>query len=217
MKNYLKVCGAGFLISLLGALPLGTLNITAFDIAASQGVQNALVFAIAALSVELAYVRLTLWGSEKMVVEEKWLMILLPLGALVLLYLAITNFMQSSTATSMATAPVFLTKLSSPLVLGILLSALNPLQVPFWLTWNKVLASKNILNKKGNSYTLYILGIGLGTFLALLLFIFLGSTLIGNDQVYHKWSNMILGILYLGFSGYLLFLLYKKRLKFKLQ
>ncbi len=217
MKNYLKVCGAGLLISWLGALPLGTLNITAFDIAASQSVENALLFALAAIFVELVYVRLTLWGSSKIVINERWFSYLLPLGAVLLGYLALTSFKEAvgPLPSSDEVSPSSI--MGSPILLGLSLSALNPLQIPFWLAWSKALQTRGILKDTSRSRILFILGIGLGTFLALGIFIYLGHNVIQGFEGYTLWVNSILGVIYMGFSFYLLFLFFKKRFKLKFQ
>ena len=217
MKNYLKVCGAGLLISWLGALPLGTLNITAFDVAASQGIQKALLFALAAIFVELVYVRLTIWGSSKIVIKDRWLTYILPLGALLLAFLAVSSFREAATPVTPSEENTHFSILKSPVLLGLSLSALNPLQIPFWLTWSKALQAKQLLKNTPQSRSFFILGIGMGTFLALLIFIFLGHSLLQDFEGYTLWVNSILGIIYMGFSFYLLFLFFRKRLKFKFQ
>lgn len=210
--RYLKVCGAGLIISWIGALPLGTLNVTAFDIAASQGFQNAFLFAISVVLVELLYVRLSLLGNKKWVLDEQWTTVLLVLGVLLLGYLGITSFLSSGTSVATAEKSVFLTKISSPIVLGLLLSALNPLQFPYWLAWNKVLTNKEILKNDTNSYSLYLMGIGVGTLLALMIFIWLGNSVLMHYQEYSLFTNKILGMIYFGFSIYLLYKLYRKKL-----
>lgn len=209
----LRVFGAGMLISWLGALPLGTLNITAFDISTSQGFRAAFTFALAAILVELFYVRFALWGSKKLEVKEQWILGLLLLGCCFLLYLAIANWMMPITTELALNEPRLATKIASPLLLGLLLSALNPLQFPFWLTWNKVLEKKGILSNENTTHVIYMLGIGLGTFLGLLLFIWLGSKFIANYETYALYSNKILGVIYFGFSIYLFFLFYQRSLK----
>ena len=217
MKNYLKVCGAGLLISWLGALPLGTLNITAFDLAATQGVQSALLFAFAAIFVELVYVRLTIWGSSKITISERWLTYILPLGALLLAYLALSSFREAANPVPLSGEVTDFSIRSSPILLGLSLSALNPLQIPFWLAWSKALQTKRILKDTSPSRIFFISGIGLGTFLALGIFIFLGHSLVKDIEGYTLWVNSILGIIYMGFSFYLLFLFFRKRLKLKFQ
>ncbi|MEM1337322.1 MAG: LysE family transporter [Bacteroidota bacterium] len=217
MMNDLKVCGAGLLISWLGALPLGTLNITAFDIAASQNVQNALLFALSAVVIELLYVRLSLWGSSKISMNQRWISYLLPAGALLLAYLAIGSFREALVPLSSSKEVSQTSILGSPILLGLSLSALNPLQIPFWLAWSKVLQSKRLLKDTSRSRMFFILGIGLGTLLALGIFIYLGHNVIQNFEGYTLWVNSILGVIYMGFSFYLLFVFFRKRLKLKFQ
>ncbi len=217
MFKILKVCVAGLLISFLGALPLGSLNITAFDISATQSINNALLFAFAAIFVELAYVRLTLWGNQKVKLEGKWIYIAFPLAFFLLLYLAFSSLTTALHFNDVTPTKSVLPKITSPILLGLLLSALNPLQIPFWLTWNKVLESKKILEDNTISFIGYMFGIGTGTLIGLLVFIYAGKLIVDNYTQYAQISNLILGLLYLGFSFYLLFLLYKKHHQLKIQ
>lgn len=217
MYSYLRVGISGLLISFLGALPLGILNITAFDIAATQNVTSALLFALAAIFVELAYVRLTLWGGQKINFGNRMAHYLIPLGIVFLMYLSISSFMNSFSDIKTEGSYLLIPKITSPILLGILLSALNPLQVPFWMTWSKVLENRGVLKSNLRSYGSYMAGIGIGTLIGLLVFIFAGKSIVANYWGYSQISNLILGIVYLGFSIYLLFLLYKKHLKLKIQ
>src|SRR4051794_1589600 len=41
---------------------------------------------------------------------------------------------------------------------GMLLSALNPLHIIFWLGWNTVLIEKKILQKSKGNYSIYTIG-----------------------------------------------------------
>lgn len=217
MYRYIRIGFFGLLISLLGALPLGTLNITAFDIAASQSILNALLFAFAAIAIELVYVRITLWGSQKIHFNNRFLYYLIPLALVFLLYLSISSFMASHSANTIEGSGSMVPKMTSPLLLGVLLSALNPLQIPFWMTWSKVLEKKEILKHNIKSYISYMMGIGIGTLIGLLAFIFVGQWIVDHYGNYTQLSNLILGIVYLGFSFYLLFVLYKKHLNLKTQ
>ncbi|SHG85915.1 LysE family transporter [Flagellimonas flava] len=217
MNSYAKVVLSGLLISFLGALPFGTLNLTAFDIAASQSLEAAWWFAAAVVLVELGVVRLTLIGNERLHLGEKFSFYIIPFGIILLLYLALSSF-QASVAVSEASSKIgLLPKISSAFVLGLLLSALNPLQVPFWMTWNKVLSGKGVLKKSKTSYNGYLLGIGIGTVSALALFILAGKYIFSNYDNYSTVTNILMGLLYLGFSIYLSYLFFKKRLNLKIQ
>ncbi len=211
--NGIKVCLSGLAISFIGALPFGTLNLTAFDISASQGIVPALWFAFAVVFVELCVVRLALFGSERIKVSHQLGNYLFPLAILFLWYLAYSSFTGPiSNGETIAKAGI-LVQMPSPFVLGLLLSTVNPLQVPFWMTWNKVLESRGILQSSKRHYVFYLIGIGLGTITALTTFIIIGAYFFDRYNDYNAITNILIGTVYLGFSFYLLFLLIKKRLK----
>lgn len=217
MNKYSKVCFSGLLVSFLGALPLGTLNLTAFDIAASQSLNSAIWFAIAVVLVELIVVRLTLYGNERLHLGEKLSYYLIPFGIILLLYLAISSFLASASFSEVGSKINMLPQINSAFLLGLLLSALNPLHIPFWMTWNKVLTSKKILETSKKSYTFYLFGIGVGSLIGLGIFISAGKYIFTNYENYSMVTNLLMGLLYLGFSFYLMFLFVKKHLNLKIQ
>ena len=215
MTKLAKVCFSGLLISFLGALPFGTLNLTAFDIAASKGLFSAFWFALAVVLVELVVVRLTLFGNERLNLSGKLLYYLVPFGIVLLLYLAMSNFINMTHVSEYDSKIDLLPQFSSTFVLGILLSALNPLQIPFWMTWNKVLDKKGVLETSQSSYMFYLTGIGIGTLFGLGVFILAGKYIFTNYAQYGMVTNLLMGLLYLGFSFYLMFLILKKKLNYK--
>lgn len=217
MSDYAKVCFYGLLISFVGALPFGALNLTAFDIAASQGLVSAGWFALAVILVELSVVRLALYGSERLHLGKRAMGYILPLGVVLLLYLSLTSFLDMSRMQTTDSTADFFPQIKSTFVLGLLLSALNPLQFPFWLTWNKVLDHKGILQNTSPHYIFYIMGIGLGTLTGLGIFIALGKFIFSNYDQYHDITNLFMGLLYLGFSFYLMFIIIKKRINYKIE
>jgi hypothetical protein len=76
------------------------------------------------------------------------------------------------------------------IVLGFTMSAVNPVQIPFWFGWSTVLFTKKVLLPRNDHYNLYIVGIGLGTFAGNLLFIFGGLIIadkINNNQRVLSW------------------------------
>ena len=204
-----------FFVSFVGSLPLGTLNMTAFQISASKGIKEAVIFSIAVIIVELFVVRITLIGNDKIKLRGKALFYLFPPAVIFLIYLALSNFFSSNDPEAINITHSFVPGISSPFLLGTLLSLLNPLAIPFWIGWNEILLSKKILKKSMESISAYILGIGSGTFIGLLVFIFFGSKIVENFDVYSNYINMIMGILYVSIAVYLSFMFYKKYLKSK--
>jgi threonine/homoserine/homoserine lactone efflux protein len=78
-------------------------------------------------------------------------------------------------------------------LLGLMLSAINPVQIPFWFGWSTVLFTKNILQPKNSYYNLYIVGIGLGTLCGNLIFIFGGKWIVGKLNGNQSLMNWIIG------------------------
>lgn len=217
MITYIRTGSLGLLISFIGALPIGSLNLTAFYIASRKGVDEAIWFALAVVLVELIVVRFSLWGDSKLNPGNKLILILLPLGALLLLYLSVVTLTNTAGTEVILENQLLFPAIQSTFLLGILLSTLNPLHLPFWMGWNRLLSSRHSLPKSLWSYTSYISGIGLGSMAGLLIFIYAGHFIFRNLEQYHGFLNWFLGIVYAGFAIYLLIIFHKKIEKVKLE
>lgn len=80
------------LVSFLGSLPLGTLNIAAMQIAVSDGVTGALLFSAGSLLVEIIYVRFSLVAMDWIRKQERIFRILEWVTLLVVVALAASSF-----------------------------------------------------------------------------------------------------------------------------
>ena len=190
---------------------------TAFHIAGFQNVSEALLFALAVVFVELVVVRITLTYSKKIDLGNKVFFYLLPIAIALLMYLSVSSFTSLNDDQAIQAESISFPMLKSSILLGLLLSVLNPMHIPFWTTWNSVLIAKNRLDRKPGMYTSYITGIGLGSIGGLMIFVFAGKYIFHNYHEYSYVIAFIMGCLYLGFSFYLLFLLYKNHLKLIIQ
>ncbi len=188
MPALFKIFLTGMLVSFLGSLPLGTLNIAAMQISISSGVTAAMLFSVGSLIAEIIYVRISLVAMDWVRKQERVLKALEWVTLLIVTALAIFSFyaaLHPKVEKNMV--------LDSPLpkiVLGFVMSALNTVQIPFWFGWSTVLFSKKILLPRNDHYNTYILGIGLGTFMGNALFIFGGlliASKINNNQHILNW------------------------------
>jgi len=187
MPKLLRIFITGLIVSFLGTLPLGTLNIAAMQIAVSDGIHPAILFAIGALLAEMVYVRISLMAIDWIRKQEKIFRILEWVTLIIIVALAISSIYA---AVNPAVHKNFI--LSSTLNrfwLGLTMSALNPMQIPFWFGWSTVLFTKKILLPLPGHYNMYIVGIGLGTFFGNCVFIFGGhfmaQALNANEHVLH--------------------------------
>lgn len=190
----------GFIISFLGSLPLGTLNVLATQISVQSGIYTALLFSTGAVLVEVIYVRLALTAMDKIVSYPIVFRCLEWLSAVILLLLGIAFFITAKQADGIS--KILPSTLSESFWLGVLLSATSPMHVTFWFGWSTVLMEKQILIAGKNNYSLYIIGIGLGSLLGYALFAAGGGYLIHMLSENQQWLNRIIGAVLL-FTGLL--------------
>lgn len=172
----LRLLFTGMMISFLGTLPLGTLNISAMQIAVSDGIPPAIKFAIGALIIEVLYVRISLVAMKWVSKNQRVFRIFEWLTVAIIFALAISSLVAAIDPG--VKKNVILSNTVHRFWLGVMLSAVNPMQIPFWFGWSTALFSRGLLKNGTGHYTMYILGIGLGTFLGFLIFIFGGRWLV---------------------------------------
>jgi threonine/homoserine/homoserine lactone efflux protein len=194
VKKALTLFAAAAAISSIGALPLGTLNITAMRIAQQSGRAAGLWFALGALLIEIAYVYLTLklfeWlsSSIKTLTVIRWISIavMFAIGS----WLLVVNG-HAEMNTSIAWSK------ENPFKTGLLLSALNPAQIPFWLGWNAVAIDRKLLHLKTNGMLIWLIGIGTGTLIGLGMFALGGPAIINMISVNELTLTRIIGLIFL--------------------
>ena len=187
----IKIFFWGLMVSFLGSLPLGTLNVAAMQISVQESIMNAIYFSLGSLLVEMIYVRISLVGINWIRKQKKlfrW-MEWITLGIVVAL--AVGSFIAA--AKPHEAKNVMLNNNIHRFLLGIMLSAISPMQIPFWFGWSTVLFSKNILLPKSSYYNVYIVGIGLGTLLGNCVFIFGGKWIVQKMNGNQNLMNWIIG------------------------
>ncbi len=189
MPKLLRIFSWGLLISFLGSLPLGTLNVAAMQIGIQESVTNALYFSFGSLLVEMIYVRISLVGVDWIRKQERLMKAMEWVTLIIIIALATGSFMAAASKADNA-KNVFLENDMHRFLLGMFMSAINPVQIPFWFGWSTVLFTKKILDPVKSQYNMYIVGIGLGTLTGNCVFIFGGKWLvqrITNSQQYINW------------------------------
>ena len=187
----IKIFFWGMIISFLGSLPLGTLNVAAMQISVQENIRNAIYFSLGSLLVEMIYVRISLVGINWIRKQKKLFRWMEWIALAIVVALAIGSFiaaMQPHHAKN-----VMLNNNINRFLLGILLSAISPMQIPFWFGWSTVLFTKNILLPKNTHYNFYIVGIGLGTLFGNFVFIFGGKWIVQRLNANQSLMNWIIG------------------------
>jgi threonine/homoserine/homoserine lactone efflux protein len=191
----LRIFITGLTISFLGTLPLGTLNIAAMQISITDGLSPAMYFVLGALLVEMLYVRVSLVAMVWVFKHKRLFRWLEWISIVIILALAISSFVAA--ADPVVKKNVLLSGGIHRFWLGVIMSALNPVQIPFWFGWSTVLFSKNVLEHKSSHYNTYIAGIGSGSFIGNLVFIFGGIFIVDVLNTNQKILHWIIGCIFL--------------------
>lgn len=199
----------GFIISFLGSLPLGTLNIAAMQIGITDGISPALWFSAGSLTAEIIYVRLSLVAMDWVRKQEKLLKALEWVTFVIVLALAISSFWAA--AHPSVGENVILSSGMHRGLLGFTMSLINPVQIPFWFGWSTVLFTKNILKPEVGNYNFYIIGIGIGTFAGNCIFIFGGRLLVDRLNASQHLLNWIIGGVFLFTALFQLYRIFRKK------
>ena len=191
MHPLVKIFFTGILVSFLGSLPLGTLNVAAMQISASNGIYPAMLFAFGSLLAEIIYVRLSLVAMDWVRKQEKLFKLLEWITLLIVIALAVSSFYAAVTPS--VKENFILSSTLNRFLLGLTMSALNPVQIPFWFGWSTVLFTKKILLPRNDHYNIYIAGIGIGTFTGNCLFIYSGRFVADKLNSNQHILNWVIG------------------------
>ncbi len=196
----LQVLIVAFVVSYLGSIPPGTINITSMQLSVQGLKRLAFFFALAASLTEFVYAGITvkfqIFLSQRTGFTENFTLI----TAVAMIVLGVINLF-SKTDTEKLMSRTAQIKGRNGFKKGVILGLLNPLTIPFWLTVTAYLQANQWISLKEYHFWIYISGLTVGTFLLLLTVNRLGSkfTNIANNQcLVHK----VPGITFLGLGLY---------------
>jgi len=209
MQLFRRFC-TGLGISFLGTLPLGTLNVAAMQIAVSDGIKPAIGFSLGALLVEICYVRLSLVAMDWVRKQQKLFRYLEWITLIIILALSVASFVAAAHPSGDG-RNVILSNSMPRFLLGITMSAVNPVQIPFWFGWSTILFAKKILLPRNDHYNAYICGIGVGTFLGNSVFIFGGRLMVDSLNANQNILNYVIGGVFAVTAGIQAWRMFRKK------
>ncbi len=204
-----RILITGLTISFLGTLPLGTLNVAAMQISVTDGIRPAIYFVLGCLLVEVIYVRVSLVAMNWVLKHKKLFRWLEWASVAILLALAVSSFVAA--ADPEVKKNVLLSSGIHRFWLGVMMSALNPVQIPFWFGWSTVLFTKKVLEHRSSDYNFYITGIGTGTFIGNLIFILGGRFIVESLNANQNVLHLVIGCIFLVTAVVLMIKVIRKR------
>lgn len=188
----------GFSVSALGSLAPGTLNLLSLSFSMQRGWLDALAYSSGATLIEMLFVAITLIATARVSAMNRLFYWLEWLTALIIFVIGVNLILMAWNTDPTQVKPNALTHVASPFLFGVSLRLLTPTCVPFWLGWNTLLISKNILRPGRSQNLRFTVGIGLGTMFSHGLYIvsgMLGRTWLIDYQHIVYW---FIGILLCG-------------------
>ena len=160
----------GFLVSFIGSIPLGYLNVVGYDVFKKFGLHETVFYLLGVISIEFFVIYFTLLFANQLIANQKLLKFIEGFSVVFMFVLA---YIFNSSASSETTNPSVLERYVnySPFVVGLILSSLNFIQVPFWTSWNLYLLNGNYIEISKSRKYFYVFGTVIGTFSGMLVLI----------------------------------------------
>lgn len=188
----------GFIISFLGAIPLGYLNLFGLNIYSSEGFASLVCFLLGIVTVEMIIVVLTLKGTLWLLSQKRLVLLMEILSVAFLMLFAIYFFFHKN---STASITISKTIALHPYLLGLALSALNFFQIPFWAGWNLVVVETKRISTENILPYFYVLGTALGTLGGMTAFAFGFNLVINKTTSGTQWMNALLPLIFLALAS----------------
>ncbi|MBY0482002.1 MAG: LysE family translocator [Chitinophagaceae bacterium] len=186
----------GFIVSFLGQLPLGNMSFTATQVGLQEGFRKAWQFAMGVAIVEMIYLRFALTGMDWVVKHRIVFLALGWLTVVLFLVLGVWAFVTARKQHPEKKALVLDNKLNR-FLLGLMMSALNPVQIPFWFLWSSTFIQAKLIAITTYDFNLFTIGAGTGTLTGLAVYIHGGNWLVNKLNTSNKTLNKVMGIIFL--------------------
>lgn len=208
----LKNIFVGLLVSFIGSIPLGYLNIIGFEIYSKFGINSLVFYLFGVISVEVFVIYFTLIFAKKLINNKK-LMKAIDYFAILFLFVLAYSFYAHSNQTTAKQNDLEKYVMYSPYLIGLLLNCVNFLQFPFWTGWNLYLMNGNFITVE-NKLKYYVFGTALGTFLGMLVLVLILNSLSQNITFFSQYViPIIIPLFFIVLAFIQMYKVYKKYFK----
>lgn len=189
----------GFLISLMGALPLGYINVIGLQILLEQGNIAVVAFIAGIVFIEFFVLKAVSFGA-KWLVKQKKLLLFIDVFTIAF-FIGIAVYFVSNIGNDKNFSLSQLQLAQFPFMLGLLLNSLNFIQWPYWSGIYIYLFRTEKLDSRCNDNSLFIMGAMIGTLAGMLIFAQIGKYfLIESKAQFSKYLNIVFAILFFGLA-----------------
>jgi hypothetical protein len=202
----LKNIVVGFLVSFIGSIPLGYLNVIGFDLYSKNGLLPTVNYLLGVITVETFVIYFTLIFAERLAENQKLKKSIQVFSIGFMFLLAFVFYSSAHSKVNFSTTFHYL-----PFILGLVLSGLNFIQIPFWTGWNLWLINGQYIEISGGRKYVYVLGTITGTFCGMLTLIVALHYFATNVEFLSKYLiKIIIPLLFLGMGMFQLYTFFRK-------
>lgn len=209
----LKNIFVGFLISFIGSIPLGYLNVVGYEVYKKFGIEETIFYLFGVISIEFLVIYFTLLFANQLIANKKLIKFI---EAFSIIFMFLLAYIFYSSASKEAENQSVLEKYVdySPFVVGLILSCLNFIQIPFWTSWNLYLLNENYIEISKSRKYFYVLGTVLGTFCGMLVLILSLDYVTNQTDFLAKYlMKIIIPLVFAGLGIFQAYKFYKKYYK----
>jgi threonine/homoserine/homoserine lactone efflux protein len=192
---YLFVFFLGLLLSFFGQLPLGTISMTATQIAVQENFRNAWKYAAGVALIEMIWLRVILSAMGWVMNNHSLVSVFSWITALLFLVLGVI-IIASARRQDPGKKALLLNYRMDRFLLGVGISVLNPAQIPFWFVWSGYFLNQGWLPAGAAHFNVFTFGSGLGTIGGLAVYMYGGKGLVMKMKTSNQTLNTIIGIIF---------------------
>lgn len=191
--NYLVHILLGYAMAFVGVLPPGMLNMTAMKTAISVNKKAGLLYGLGAAIIVVLQSFAALYFAGFFARHPEIIENLSIAGVVVLFLLSFFFLWQARRKTSRESK----IKRGNYFLIGMVMSALNMLAIPYYLIYSTILEAKGYLILEKWHIVFFVIGAFLGAFSIFTLYALLSGVLVSRVRFIAKNINYILGLLFL--------------------
>lgn len=209
----LKNAIVGFIVSFLGSIPLGYLNVVGFQVYKRVGLTDTIEYLLGVICIEFIVIFSTLLFANRLMNNKKLLQFIEGFSIVFMFILAFIFYSSSKNATTIALFDDIYVD-TTPFLLGVYLSFFNFIQLPFWLSWNLYLLNGKFIEVSKNRKYFYLLGTVSGTFIGMLSLILSLHFVTNQTDFLAKYlMKLIIPLVFIFLGFFQAFKFYKKYAK----
>ena len=209
----LKNISVGFVVSFLGSIPLGYLNLAGLEIYSKSGLNNLIYFLFGVILVETFVIYFTLIFARQLVKNKK-LMKIVDLFSVVFMFVLAFLFYFSYNQTTKSEINLRDYLMYSPFIIGVVLNCFNVLQFPFWTSWNLYLLNGKYITIAKKLKYYYIAGTLMGIFLGMFSLIVLLQAIFQKTTQFSKYvMPVVIPMFFIVLGSIQAYKVYKKYFK----